>query len=54
MSFYEDKILPHIIDCTCSVGQVMKLRSQVVPKARGVVLEVGMGSEPGILQPPSA
>ncbi len=44
MSFYEDKILPHIIDCTCSVGQVMKLRSQVVPNARGVVLEVGMGS----------
>lgn len=44
MSFYEDRILPHIIDCTCSVGQVMKLRSQVVPKARGVVLEVGMGS----------
>ncbi|MCG2581199.1 MAG: class I SAM-dependent methyltransferase [Marinobacter sp.] len=44
MSFYEDKILPHIIDRTCSVGQVMKLRSQVVPMAKGVVLEVGMGS----------
>lgn len=44
MSFYEDKILPHIIDRACSVGQVMKLRSQVVPNARGVVLEVGMGS----------
>lgn len=44
MSFYEDRILPHIIDRACSLGQVMKLRSQVVPRARGRVLEVGMGS----------
>ena len=44
MSFYEDRILPHIIDKACSMGQVMKLRSQVVPRAKGVVLEVGMGS----------
>lgn len=44
MSFYEERILPHIIDCTCSVGQIMKLRAQVVPRATGFVLEVGMGS----------
>jgi ubiquinone/menaquinone biosynthesis C-methylase UbiE len=44
MSFYEDRILPHIIDKAWSVGQVMKLRSQVVPMARGTVLEIGMGS----------
>lgn len=44
MSFYENRILPHIIDRACSMGQVMKLRSQVVPHARGRVLEVGMGS----------
>lgn len=44
MSFYEERILPHIIDCACSLGQVMKLRSQVVPAAKGIVLEVGMGS----------
>jgi len=44
MSFYENHILPHLIDKTCSVGQIMKLRSQVVPYASGVVLEVGMGS----------
>lgn len=44
MSFYENRILPHIIDKACSMGQVMKLRSQVVPRARGRVLEVGMGS----------
>jgi ubiquinone/menaquinone biosynthesis C-methylase UbiE len=44
MSFYEDRVLPHIIDKACSMGQVMKLRSQLVPRARGRVLEVGMGS----------
>lgn len=44
MSFYEDRILPHIINKACSVGQVMKLRSQVVPQASGTVLEIGMGS----------
>ncbi len=44
MSFYEERILPHIIDRACSMGQVMKLRSQLVPLAKGRVLEVGMGS----------
>jgi ubiquinone/menaquinone biosynthesis C-methylase UbiE len=44
MSFYEERILPHIIDRACSMGQIMKLRSQVVPLAKGRVLEVGMGS----------
>ena len=44
MGFYDERVLPHLIDYSCSVGQVMKLRSQVVPKANGTVLEVGMGS----------
>lgn len=44
MGFYEERILPHLIDRACSVGQVMKLRQQVVPQCRGTVLEVGMGS----------
>ena len=44
MGFYDTYILPHVINKTCSVGQVMKLRQRVVPRATGVVLEVGMGS----------
>jgi len=44
MGFYDERILPHVIDKACSMGQVMKQRSQVVPQCRGVVLEVGMGS----------
>lgn len=44
MDFYENRILPWLIDRVCSVGQVMKRRSLLVPEARGVVLEVGIGS----------
>ncbi|MFA7555020.1 MAG: class I SAM-dependent methyltransferase [Spongiibacteraceae bacterium] len=44
MSFYEEKILPHIINCGCSTAGVMELRAKVVPLAYGDVLEVGMGS----------
>jgi ubiquinone/menaquinone biosynthesis C-methylase UbiE len=44
MSFYEEKILPHIINCGCSNEPIMKLRAQIVPLAKGQVLEVGMGS----------
>ena len=43
-NFYEDHILPHVINKVCSAGQIMKLRSQIVPLASGTVLEVGMGS----------
>ncbi|OEY67615.1 class I SAM-dependent methyltransferase [Marinobacter sp. X15-166B] len=44
MKFYNERILPHLIDKVCSLGQVMKLRRQVVPQAQGIVLEIGMGS----------
>lgn len=44
MSFYDRHILPHLIDCACGLGQVMKARSQIVPRAQGRVLEIGIGS----------
>lgn len=44
MGFYDNRILPHLIDQTCSMAQIMKLRSEVVPECSGVVLEVGLGS----------
>lgn len=44
MSFYENNILPHIINCACSSRAIMALREKVVPLAYGNVLEVGMGS----------
>ena len=44
MKFYDEKILPHLIDFACGMGQVMKTRAQVVPQASGRVLEIGIGT----------
>lgn len=42
--FYEEKILPHVINCACGMEDIMQQRRKVVPQAEGRVLEVGMGS----------
>ena len=42
--FYENRILPRLIDVACSTPPILKQREKVVPEARGRVLEVGMGS----------
>ena len=44
MSFYEDRILPHLVHLTCSSGPVQKQRQKIVPLAEGDVLEIGFGS----------
>lgn len=44
MGFYDKYILPHVIDCGCGTRPVLRQRQKVVPRARGVVLEVGIGS----------
>lgn len=44
MKFYDEKILPHLIDFACGMGQVMKTRAQIVPQASGRVLEIGIGT----------
>lgn len=44
MRFYEERILPHLVDKACGLDQVRHLRGQIVPLAHGRVLEVGMGS----------
>ncbi|MCL9981992.1 MAG: class I SAM-dependent methyltransferase [Erythrobacter sp.] len=41
--WYEANIMPRLITCACSQGQVMKRRSAVVPRARGDVFELGCG-----------
>jgi ubiquinone/menaquinone biosynthesis C-methylase UbiE len=41
--WYEANIMPKLITCACSQGQVMKRRSAVVPLARGEVFELGCG-----------
>lgn len=42
-SWYESTIMPRLITCACSQGQVMKRRAAVVPRARGDVFELGCG-----------
>ncbi len=44
MSFYEDRILPHLIDLACSTKPNEKQREKIVPLAEGDVLEIGFGS----------
>lgn len=48
MSFYEEHILPHLINLSCTAGPIMKKRKAVVPAAEGRVLEIGMGSGPNL------
>jgi ubiquinone/menaquinone biosynthesis C-methylase UbiE len=42
-SFYEEKILPHMITMACGQDEITALRRQVVPLAQGNVFELGCG-----------
>lgn len=44
MSLYNRHVLPNLVHCACSLRSVMRQREKVVPRARGKVLEVGLGS----------
>lgn len=44
MGFYENKVLPHIINTMCGMKPIRMQRQKVVPNAYGKVLEVGMGT----------
>ena len=44
MGFYDKYILPCCLDRACAIGPVSKQREKVVPRATGVVLEIGIGS----------
>lgn len=44
MSFYDKWILPLLIDIAMRNKEATRYRSQLVPQARGTVLEIGVGS----------
>lgn len=44
MSFYERRILPHVINCACGSSPIRHQRRKVVPQAAGTVLEIGIGT----------
>ena len=43
-SFYDRLLLPRLIDCACGLRVVDRQRAKVVPRARGRVLEIGLGT----------
>jgi len=44
VSWYEEKILPRLINVACSSKPTRKQREKIVPRASGDILEVGFGS----------
>jgi ubiquinone/menaquinone biosynthesis C-methylase UbiE len=48
MSLYEQWIFPRILDLTMGNREMTRYRKQLVPQAKGQVLEIGMGSGPNL------
>lgn len=44
MTLYDRYVLPAIINCACGAKPIRYQRSKIVPRAGGVVLELGFGS----------
>ena len=44
MGFYSQHILPRCLDLACGTKPIRKQREKIVPKARGRVVEIGIGS----------
>lgn len=44
MGFYDQHLLPYLIDFACGLPMVQAQRRQLVPQAQGRVLEIGMGT----------
>jgi SAM-dependent methyltransferase len=44
MGFYEDRVLPRLVDLTCGQGPIMQLRGEVCAGLTGRVIEIGFGS----------
>lgn len=44
MGFYARRVLPHIIDLVMRDKETTRIRAEVIPRAQGIVLEVGIGS----------
>jgi ubiquinone/menaquinone biosynthesis C-methylase UbiE len=44
MNFYDRHVLPHLINWGCGLEVMAEQRQRIVPRARGRVLEIGVGS----------
>jgi hypothetical protein len=46
MSFYRNRVYPHIVTVLGNPKPIQKIREQIIPLAQGTILEVGVG--PGV------
>jgi len=44
MGFYDRFVLPRLVTCACGTKPILKQRQKVVPRARGTILEIGLGA----------
>lgn len=44
MNVYDRYVLPLLIDCCCGFKEICDQRAQLIPKAHGHVLEIGIGT----------
>ena len=44
MGFYEKYILPKFLNCACGTKPINYQREKIVPLAKGIVLDIGIGS----------
>jgi ubiquinone/menaquinone biosynthesis C-methylase UbiE len=44
MGFYERHVLPRVLDVACSQKPIRRQRQKILGRAKGAVLEIGMGS----------
>ena len=43
-TFYQSRIMPYFIHGGCSMRTFARMRERIIPKARGLVVEIGFGS----------
>ena len=43
-TFYQSHIMPYFIHGGCSMRTFARMRERIIPKARGLVVEIGFGS----------
>ena len=46
MSFYRNRVYPHLVTMLGNPKPIERIRQQIIPRAQGTVLEVGAG--PGV------
>ena len=44
MPFYKEYVYPYLVDILGDPAPIRKIRRQIIPRARGIVLEIGVGS----------